>query len=214
MSTALFAFAPDAAFRGARRYVHSTDIYTRILEGAAQAGIPVDGKIDLKFHARIERTPEYAFFTIDVADIGGAARCAFESAGKTYIARVVPGDRPVGGRRDYDESPVARFSEVRDGCARLAGPTGLEPIEALTALAVHLHKTTCPAPSGGRWMLGHLLLRRPLIAADANGLMLKFERFLGKTITRTGITAAAGPLGSMIFTCLTDRSGGGILGAS
>ena len=214
MSTALFVFAPGATFRGDRRYVHSTDIYTRILEGAAQAGIPVDGKIDLKFHARIERTPEYAFFTIDAADIGGAARCAFESAGNTYFARVAPGDRPVAGRRDYDESPAARFSEVRDGCARLAGPTGLEPIEALTALAVHLHKTTCPAPSGGRWMLGQLLLRRPLIAADANGLILKLERILGKTTSRTSIAAADGQLGSMIFTCSTDQSGGEILGAS
>ena len=48
---------PVAEFRGARDYVHSTDLYDEIVRGAEALGLNFAGPVDLRIKARITRQP-------------------------------------------------------------------------------------------------------------------------------------------------------------
>lgn len=194
-----FVHVPPAALRGSRDYVHSTDLYEEIVAGVTAAGLSFEAPIDLRIRAKIINRPRYEIMRAGSAIGEAAAICAFTSAGQEYMAVVTETEEPVTARKPYDEGPVARLSTIEDRTARLDGKTGLRPIEAVTALAVHLHKTALPPPYGQRWMLGQLSIRRALADTETRRMALDIDRMIGKTTTRTRITACDGPIGTMLF---------------
>lgn len=194
-----FVFEPEARLRGSRDYVHSTDLYEEIAAGAAQAGLHFSGPLDFRIRARITHRPRYLYQPADHPVPANAATCTFMNGSEAWMAVVTETDQFVVERKPYDEGPAARFSVVEALKATLAGPTQMRPIEALTALAVHLHKTALPPPSGQRWMLGQLTTSRALEPQDADMLTLMIDKQIGKTTTRTRITTHDGVIGTMIF---------------
>lgn len=191
---------PPAAFRGTRTYVHSTDLYEEIMTGAGVAGLAPEGAVDLRIRAVITHRPRYLFGSEPSPDTASApATCVLHAAGVPVHITVTETDEPVSGRKPYDEGPAARHSRIEGRTARLDGETGLRPIEAVTALAVHLHKAALPPPDQRRWMLAQLATVRPLAAGDARRLTLVIERVVGGTMTRTRIEAADGVIGTMMF---------------
>jgi hypothetical protein len=194
-----FTHTPRSALRGARDYVHSTDLYEEIVTGAAAAGLTFEGPVDLRIRAKIIHRPSYRFMLADDAPGPSAASCTFESRGSAYLVAVTESDVLVVERKPYDESPAARAASIEGRVARLKGKTGLRPIEAVTALAVHLHKTALPPPPGQRWMLGQLSLKRPLAESESQFLELRIDRLIGETTSRTRISASDGAIGTMIF---------------
>ena len=128
-----------------------------------------------------------------------AATCGFVSSGRSYLAGVMPTDEIVTARKPYDEGPAAAFSVLDGRKATLRGETGLRPIEAVTALAVHLHKTALPPPTGRRWMLGQMTVHRALAQTESRDLTLEIDKVLGSAMTRTRMSAGDGALGAMIF---------------
>ena len=194
-----FVFEPEARLRGARDYVHSTDLYEEIASGASQAGLQFSGPLDFRIRAKVTRRPRYLFQPAGEAVGANAATCTFRSGGEAWVAVVTETDQTVVARKPYDEGPAARLSKVEGKKAVLDGATGLRPIEALTALAVHLHKSALPPPAGLRWMLGQLTLSRALEPGDVVQLALEIDKQIGPATTRTRITARDGVIGTMIF---------------
>ncbi len=194
-----FMYEPEARLRGMRDYVHSTDLYEEIVAGAAQADLYFSGPLEFRIRAKVTHRPRYEFQPLGDAVGANVATCTFTSGSEAWVAVVSETDQLVVERKPYDEGPAAQFSTVKGMKAALVGPTLMRPIEALTALAVHLHKTALPPPSGQRWMLGQLTTTRALVPQDALLLTLEIDRQIGKSTTRTRITAHDGVLGTMIF---------------
>ncbi|MFM9976156.1 MAG: hypothetical protein ACKVON_16480 [Beijerinckiaceae bacterium] len=194
-----FVFEPEARLRGLRDYVHSTDLYEEIAAGAKVADLGLEGPLDFRIRARITHRPRYVFQAAGEPRGVNAATCTFTSGGKGYVAIVTETDHLIIERKPYDEGPAASLSSIAGHKATLEGPTGMRPIEALTALAVHLHKTTLPPPPDRRWMLGQLITSRALVAKDASLLTLEIDKQISNATTRIRITAHDGVVGSMIF---------------
>lgn len=189
-----------AAFRGSRDYVHSTDLYEEIIAGARQAGVVVEGPIDLRIRQKITHSPIYAFAPLaDAPDRRAPATCTYRSGVARWNVTIRESEQPVSTRKPYDESPAARCSRTDGRTIELVAPTGMRPIECLTALGVALHKTALPPPSGKRWMLGQLTLSRPLVAEDATWIRLAIVKIVGDGIARSTIVARDGEIGSMVF---------------
>lgn len=193
---------PVAEFRGARDYVHSTDLYDEIVRGAEALGLNFAGPVDLRIKARITRQPRYRFSREDalspVAD-AVAAQCRFHDGGRPWVVLVSEGVTPVIGRKPYDEGPAARHGSITGRTARLTGETGLQPIEAVTALAVLLHKTALPPPPGRRWMLGQMTLERALAPRDATELRIEIDKVSAGAITRSTLFSGDERLGALVF---------------
>jgi hypothetical protein len=198
-----FAFEPEAKLRGTRDYVHSTDLYEEIAAGAAYAGLSWSGPLDFRIRAKIIHRPRYVFQSAGEPVGANAATCTFTSGSENCVAVVTETEQAVTERKPYDEGPAAKHSSITGRRAVLDGPTKMRPIEALTALAVHLHKTALPPPSGQRWMLAQLTTNRALVEEDASMLTLEIDRQIGKSTTRTRITAHDGVIGAMIFILAT-----------
>lgn len=195
-----FEHRPAAAFRGAREYVHSTDLYEEIVSGAAGAGLAFEGPIELRIRARLTRSPVYAFAPgTQAPDRHASATCTFRSGATQWAVAVTESAVPVTARRPYDESPATRCSRVEGTTIRLTGPTGLRPIECVTALGVALHRASLPPPEGKRWLLGQLTLSRPLTAEDAAHMQIALARTAGGAITRASVIARDGVIGTMVF---------------
>jgi hypothetical protein len=201
MSGRNFLHAPPVAIRGARDYVHSTDLYEEIVTGAAAGGLIVAGPIDLKIIGKIKRRPEYRYLCVKDADNADAsAICRFRAGGGTdWTCIIVQSGEPVSARKAYDESPAANLGQIDGRTIAISSETGLRPIEAVTALGVVLHKNVLPPPTGERWMLTQLTLRRPLRASDTRKLIVAIDRVIGQRMTRSSLTAEDGPLGAMVF---------------
>lgn len=198
---------PVAQFRGSRNYVHSTDLYEEIVRGAEAAGLTFAGPIDLRIKAKITRRPRYRFAEEGAISMGSeaiAAQCRFHHDGRPWLALVFEGSEPVTDRRSYDEGPAASHGTVIDKAAHLTGATGLRPIEAVTALAVLLHKQALPPPPDKRWMLGQLTLERALETRDAAELRIVIDKVSGGTITRSSLTGHDGRFGGMTFILAGD----------
>lgn len=197
-----FVYEPVVAFRGGRDYVHSTDIYEDTIRGASAYGLAFDGPIDLRIRSKITKRPYYRFIEGESAPSGEhavAAQCRFHHKSLPWLMVLSERSLPVCERKPYDEAPAARHGVIFERTARLVGETGLRPIEAVTALAVLLHKEALPPGPGKRWMLGQLSLLRPLVPADAATLVIAIEKLAGAGTTRSSIAGHDGVLGQMIF---------------
>lgn len=204
MTMSRFIYEPPTALRGSRDYVHSTDIYEEIVNGAVLADLGFDGPVDLRIRRKIMCRPRYVYFPAGEAVGEASVICSFKSGGVGYVAAVTETADPVMVLKQYDETPAARISRIEGRTARLDGETGLRPIEAVTALAVHLHKAALPPAAGKRWMLVQLSIRRPLAETETKWLGLYIDKLVGTTMTRTRIDAHDGPLGTMIFMLATS----------
>lgn len=202
-----FIHAPIFKFRGARNYVHSTDLYEELMLGVAAAGLPpADGAVELKLRLPITTQPELHFLAGDSLGPASAGSFALTIAGRPFSGLIVATDRPVSERKTYDEGAIWSRSRIEDRCIALSADSGMRPIEVITALGVMLHKTLFPPSAGERWLLSKLNLVRPLQASDAVSASVRIERTIGKSMTRCTLAASEVHLGTMDFILGQDRS--------
>src|SRR4051812_6322440 len=90
-------YAPVLSFRGARNYLHSTNVYPELIAGAAACGWQVDGAIDIRFKRRFTTQVEFHF--------DGSAEIE-ESAAVGARFTVGVGEETVVGRILATEVPV------------------------------------------------------------------------------------------------------------
>jgi hypothetical protein len=195
-----FYFRPVAAFRGGRDYVHSTDIYQQILDGAALNGWSIRGPMDLRINRKMTRQLTYRYSTSPGVDtkLTGASG-TIELNEKIWHVELQEIGDPVGDTKPYDEALIWGAAKFGDADARLEQDVGMQPIEVVTALAVHLLKQRFAPMTGQRWLLARLELKRLLRAEDAGDIRIVVDRRIGGNITRSRIEAVDGRIGAMTF---------------
>jgi hypothetical protein len=193
--------APHMQFRGARTYIHSTDLYIELMAAAREVGLALGGPVDLRIKRAITTQVEFHFDGEAESPEAGAAaaRFAIGAADRTLFGRIVVADRPVTGRKPYDERPIWDRALINGRSVKMSGDSGCAPIEVVTALGVLLHNIALKPPQGSRWLLSRLSLNRPLRAADAVEVVIAITHAIGRTMTRSSLAASDGSLGSMDF---------------
>lgn len=196
----VFEFAPPAAFRETRDYVHSTDIYEEIVSGARRINIPFEGPIELRMRSRITHRPTYRIGPQESVDLDGScASCVFAANRQTWHVAVSETSEPILERKSYDESPIHRAARQLDKSIAIHMDTGMRPIECVTSLAVLLHKQLFDSPGGKRWLLAQLNLNRPLEPIDSAEMKIVIDRTIGNSMTRSVAIGADGEIGRLIF---------------
>jgi hypothetical protein len=188
-------------FRGARDYIHSTDLYDELIAGAKAARLPtLDGVIVLEMRAAIRTQPQFRFSADEGPPLSRAAAVFRLGMGHEFVfGTIVPSERPVVGRKPYDESRIAREARINDQLIELRADTGMSPIEVITALAVFQHKTLLPPPTGKRWLLVRLFLTRPLRPQDAAAVTISLDRVVRDSMTRSTVSVPNRQLGNLDF---------------
>jgi len=195
-----FVHAPTFKFRGTRDYVHSTDMYTELLAAADAAGFsPVEGIVELAVRRWIRTQPEFHFGAQPQDNGARPATFRLGTQAGVVSGAIVASDRPVIGRKTYDESPVWRNARIEGNRAEISGDTGLRPIEVVTALCTFHHRQMYPPPLGRRWLLARLSLLRPLQSQEAGAISISLDRMVGNLMTRSTIRAATERLGELDY---------------
>lgn len=184
-------FPVDVAFKGARTYLHSTDIFNFLVRetGAAR-------KLSLKFTDMLT-TPIEAVPAGDVANPDAApARFRGETADGSQIDLVI---RPSGGteaigRYPYDEEAVA--SEGRIGGSVIESTDGslASPIERIVALNKRLILDTIKP--GKKMLFASITLDH---VPQAPHLRIELKSRLGVRLFRSSIASDGQALGEIIF---------------
>jgi hypothetical protein len=195
-----FVHAPTMLFRGTRDYLHSTDIYGELIAGAHAAGLaPIDGMVALEMRMPITTQPEFHFGDAPSSECPAAAAFRLGIQSDVISGAILASNRPVIGCRPYDESRISSEARIAGRKVELFAETGMSPIEVVTALGVHQHKTLFPPPVGKRWLLARLFLRRPLRSQDASTITISLDRVVGKSMTRSSVATLNEQLGHMDF---------------
>ncbi|MBP2434210.1 hypothetical protein [Bradyrhizobium elkanii] len=195
-----FYFRPVAAFRGSRDYVHSTDIYQQIIDGAALNGWNISAPMDLRINRKMTKQIIYRYSSTPAVEAKSTGAIgAIELNEKTWHVELQDVGDPVGDTKPYDEARIWNSATLGDLDVRLGHDVGMQPIEVVTALAVHLHKQRLAPAAGRRWLLARLELKRLLRAEDACNMKIAVDRRIGNSITRSQIEAADGRIGAMTF---------------
>lgn len=191
----------ELAYKGARTYLHGTDMYNAIMEQLSRA-MPdrVCGPLKMVMHA-------FARNQVDLLYCVGAERCPRPEHARLefYLAGGVSGwlcetDRPVRSRRPYPESEIVAGSRI-DGQTISAAPgVPCSAIEVLVSLTKHLHSTLRPGPSG--WAFTRLELQRPLEERDREDLQVELQLALGNRLTRSAVRTGETPLGHIYFSAV------------
>jgi len=195
-----FFYSPPAAFRGGRDYIHSTDIYQQIIDGALSNGWSIGGPMDLRINRKMTRQVVYRYSSAPSAAAKSAGAVGLiELNGKTWHVELQDSGDPVGDVKRYDEAQIWNSAELGDLEVSLDRDVGMQPIEVVTALAVHLHKQRLAPAPGRRWLLARLELERLLTKEDASHIKIVIDRRIGSGTTRSQIQAAGHHIGAMTF---------------
>jgi len=193
--------SPLIVFRGARTYVHSTDLYIELMAATRELGLTLSGQVDLRIKRAITTQVEFHFDgEVELAEAGAApARFAIGTRDQTVFGRIVATDRAVTARKPYDERRIWDLAHVDGRSVKMLGDSGCATIEVVTALGVLLHNTTLKPPEGSRWLLSRLALNRALRDADALEMTIAIAHAIGRTMTRSSLATSDGVVGSMDF---------------
>jgi hypothetical protein len=192
---------PVVAYRGARTYVHSTTLYTELMAAAGALGLALDGLIDMRFKRAITTMVEIHFDgEVESLEASAApARFAVGDGDRIVFGRIIGTDEPVIDRKPYDESGIWDIAKIDGRSVSLSNGAGYAPIEVVTALCALLHNTVFKPPTGSRWLLSRLSLHRPLGPTDAVEMKIAITHAIGRTMTRSSISALEGVIGNMDF---------------
>jgi hypothetical protein len=188
-------------FKGDRHYLHGTDVYEAAVSSLRGRWPDIDGRCRFTFH-RITSRPLSA---ICEPFVQGAARpndCVAEMhvTGGQHQASTwfVERNGDVTGRYPYDEDRVVTDCTVEGNRIAIGDPPQAKPIEIVVAMTKRLHYSLLK-PEAGRWLFTRLDLNRLLQPGDLPGLSITVVAPVRSAITRSGIRAYSGDLGSIYF---------------
>ena len=108
-------------------------------------------------------------------------------------------ERPINLRKDYEESKIHKLTAFKEKAIQIGGNSGASPIEVVTSLAVLLHKTFAPPPTGKKWLDTRLHINRPLTQFDAKTMKVDMVQTLGDRLTKSLISVPGESLGHIYF---------------
>lgn len=200
----MLTYRPACRYRGARRYLHSTDLYGHLLEGLGEcgAGVPT-GAIRLVMRAITRHEVDIHYWHPNDPPGMPVSRppmeFAIEANTGTINGYMTESERPVTTCAEYDEVAIRRLAVIDGDCVRMAGTPPNTAIEIVTSIAVALHNALLPPPAESKWLLGRIDLLRPLDDADRGGIEVCLAQRLGSRLTRSTVSVAGRPLGQLQF---------------
>ncbi|MBI3096120.1 MAG: hypothetical protein HYY97_14730 [Rhodocyclales bacterium] len=189
------------AYKGARSYLHGTDMYNAIMEYFGRVmSQQVRGPLKMVMH-------EFARNQVDLLYSIGAERCPRpENARLEFsLAGDVSGwlnetDRPVRSSRPYPEDEIIAGSRLEERAIIAALGAPCSTIEVLVSLTKHLHTTLLPGATG--WAFTKLELQRPLSDDDADDLQVELLNTLGNRLTKSAVRVGSTLLGHIYFSAV------------
>lgn len=191
----------ELCFKGARDYLHGTDVYTQVA-AIAQAHLgPNVSRVKLALHSFFRHQPDVVW-SPGLAPPRQPERAVVEFsavAEEALSGWFVETDRPVTCRAPYDEEAIGACCRIEDECIFAEAPPPGTPIEVVVSMTKRLHQTRFPPAAEARWIFTRLDLKRLLLPEDPARVSLRLLGNLHGRITRSEIRSGGVPIGSIFF---------------
>jgi hypothetical protein len=188
-------------FRGARPYLHGTDIYMAIKEAVAES---FSGPISISFHSLLKKQPDLLCSSESLrgwrSDPAFRGEIRMGTGSAAISAVILESDREVKNRKDCNEEAVvveAKLVEASKGAILSDAGIGL-PIEKVVFLNKWLHLKLLPHLSP-KWLFARLELAAPLPEVMTGELRVQLEQVLADRFTRSGVFLNDERLGAISF---------------
>lgn len=187
-------------FKGARDYIHGTDMFSRMIEPSHLPSMLEN--IRFTVHDFV-RTPVCRLYSTnikgtlnDVENI--CARCQFDIGGNTYWLALTQdsGDAVSGGRYEYDEDRIIRLCVMQDEGIVLTQSSPFTFIENVVAMNKHMHQQLFP-DAVGKWIFTRIDLSRS--CNDRENLSLQFKHNMNYRLTKSDVLINGEKVGDIYF---------------
>lgn len=190
-------------FKGARDYLHGTDLHDAICSMLASAGFSDVRDIDLTFH-KIARTGVDARLvergTGSPLPKDADAVFQFASAGKKYAVVLNSNGSVISERVPYPEEEITAQCQftLEDRSMKVSPPRQFSNIEVVVAANKSLLQRLFPEEPG-KWYFARLKLAKSLWDTRTENLSLRLEANLNFVITRSAVYSEGEPVGQIFF---------------
>jgi len=186
-------------FKGARNYIHGTDMFTTMLSGHTDTVI---SNIRFAVHDFVYspvcqlHVTETKEALNDIQDI--RARCQFDSnATKCWVALTQANDNNVLGRRyDYDEKQLISLCRIEQNIVSLTQLSPFTFIESIVAMNKQMHQQMFPE-AVGKWVFTRIELN--VFCNERENLALHFKHNMNYRLTKTDILVDGVKVGDLYF---------------
>jgi hypothetical protein len=196
-------------FKGARQYIHGTDMLnqcTALLREKLGGGLE---QLDFVIHRMTDRNlclslyPAESVPDFDALEVAGLK---FAVAGKYWDARLSDADDSPDCRYPYDEDVVVHLSSL-DAVGRqivLQQEAPYSEIETLVAMTKALHQKVFPELDGS-WVFCRWSSPRWPLAENLRGVCIKLTQTLGTRLTRSEVSLDGKMLGHIYFSARSSK---------
>ncbi len=194
-------FPVRMCFKGARDYLHGTDIYQALVQVAREQLGQESLRLKISIHRFFKMEPDIHWFEHGPSTAkpqNAVADFSIFSDRQRAVGWLVESARRVDCRVPYDEERIARYCDLIDKTILVREDSGCLPIEVLVSMTKQLHNDLLKPPTG-RWIFTKLHLHRLLEPADASVLRITLEENLYGRLTRSALTAGREAIGAIYF---------------
>lgn len=193
---------PDLPFKGARTYLHGTDLVPAAVEALGAMRDPSDARLQVAFHGFARTACRFNLFpdpsdTRRPDDAIAQVVATWPDKAK-MIGWFVETGKPVLRRISFDEDAIAARATMRGEAISIAAPPDNTAIELTVAMTKRLHYRLFPI-NEGRWVFSRLDLLRPLSEGDRKGLCIALSHRLGNRLTRSAVLSHGQGIGDIYF---------------
>jgi hypothetical protein len=189
-------------YKGARDYVHGTDIYNLSVEALKKLGYSDLIGFDMSFHKVIEGNLRCEIF--EGKSISSSEDLAvlirFRNNNTDYVLSMRENGEPIEGRYPYPEDEICQAGVIdfEARSIKLTHFSGHTIIEKIVALNKHLLSQLFKEELG-KWYFGKLQLDKDISVLDIDNFQIKLERNIGVKFTKSTIILNGEQVGSIFF---------------
>lgn len=187
----------DVAFKGARTYLHGTDLFDAMMALAARRRGSALSNIRMSFYRPLTRgVAAQRLVAAEAAAPRPAALFEARVDGASAAWALVESGEPPTGRRPYDESRVTAGAVVDGRSIVQDEPTAFSFIERLVALNKRLLDTLHAEPKPSWWFAR---LEMPESPPASAALRLELEAGIGARLVKSSIEIDGRKGGAIYF---------------
>jgi hypothetical protein len=186
-------------FKGARNYIHGTDIFNLMI-----ACYPDEKISNIRFSIHdFVRTPICKVYSADTKDELSSldavcVRCQFNKGDTTCWLAMCQGegDFRSGARYDYSEEKIISLCILREGWITLTDSSPFSFIENVVAMNKHMHEKMFPEVDG-KWVFSRIDLES--FQDIRRELSLSLKHNMGNRLTKSDIQIGERKIGEIYF---------------
>ncbi|MDF1815519.1 MAG: hypothetical protein P1V20_25195 [Verrucomicrobiales bacterium] len=191
----------EMAFRGARDYLHGTDLYDAVVSSSDD---PCSAMSDfyINFHSKLVKQPDIVWDVPADRMKDSSFRVEFgcQIQGAERKGAIFESDRSISDRRECNEKKVVESAQIdlENRTGILVVPADARPIESVVFLNKHLNSLVLPhikAP----WLFTKIELSQMLPENTIKNLELKLSQVLGDRLGRSEIIVDGASVGHITF---------------